>query len=105
MFTLPELKERGWTETIVWRLLGAPDWMMRDRPSGALVGLWRVDRVHAAQTTDEWAAAVDLAHDFEAVWSLRSGRRTRPVLHRAAVELPIRASQSAISATTSGSTC
>jgi hypothetical protein len=77
MFTLPELKERGWTEPIVWRLLGGPDRTTRDRPSGAPVGLWRVDRVHAAQTTEEWAAAVDAAHEFEGVWSLRCGRRRR----------------------------
>src|ERR1700722_10380372 len=77
-FTMPELKERGWTEAMVRRLLGPPDATVPNPvfQSGVRIGLWRVDRVHAVQTTEEWARAVDAAHE-QSDLRLRSTQRRR----------------------------
>ena len=85
-----DLKERGWTEAIVRRLLGAPDATMPDPVfrSGARMGLWRVDRVHAAQTTEEWARAVDAAHEQSGV-GLRSSHRRREQALQVLDDLPV----------------
>ena len=89
-FTMPELKERGWTEAIVRRLLGAPDGTMRNPLfcSGARMGLWRVDRVHAAQTSEEWAIAVDAAHERSELGQ-RSSQRRREKALQALDDLPV----------------
>ena len=87
---MPELKERGWTEAIVRRLLGAPDGTMRNPVfhSGARMGLGRVDRVHAAQSTEEWARAVDAAHE-QSELGLRSAQRRREKVLQVLDDLPV----------------
>jgi hypothetical protein len=92
-FTMPELEERGWTATMIWRLLGDPDATVGNPGDGseACVGLWRVERVHAAQTTETWARAVDAAHEYS-LRGLRCSKRRREralqVLDDTPVSLP-----------------
>ncbi len=89
-FTMPELEERGWTATMVWQLLGDPDATI-DNPgdgSGACMGLWRVERVHAAQTTEEWATALDAAHEYSTK-GLRCSRRRRERALQVLDDMPV----------------
>jgi hypothetical protein len=90
VFTMLELKERGWTEAMVRRLLGPPDATVPNPvfQSGVRIGLWRVDRVHAVQTTEEWARAVDAAHE-QAEVRLRSTQRRRDEALQVLDDLPV----------------
>lgn len=56
--TKPHLKNRGWTDAMVKKFLGAPD-MTKPNPhykSAAPMGLWLAKRVNQAERTAAWKA-------------------------------------------------
>jgi len=56
--TKPNLKNRGWTDAMVKKFLGAPD-MTKPNPhykSAAPMGLWLAKRVNQVERTAEWKA-------------------------------------------------
>ena len=56
--TKPHLKNRGWTDAMVKKFLGAPD-ITKPNPhykSAAPMGLWDAKRVSKAERTAEWKA-------------------------------------------------
>jgi hypothetical protein len=81
----PVLKERGWTEAMIWDLLGKPD-LREDNPhysSAAPMRLWPLQRVEAAEAApgfaqrkeraDRQCAAATSAAETRRIWKALGG--------------------------------
>lgn len=62
-FSAYQLKERGWTETMIDRLLGKPDATLRNphNRKWAAHRFWLRERVWQAECSEEFAAMLDRA--------------------------------------------
>jgi hypothetical protein len=91
MVTMPQLKERGWTRTMVRDLLGAPD-DHRANPryrSAAPMGLWAPERVAAAEAEPTFAQRQASSRRRSAVSAGAAARKRQDLLAQAA-RVPVR---------------
>lgn len=82
------LRARGWTATMVRQLLGEPD-LLRDNPlfrSAPRTRLYRIERVEAAERSEEFRAASAVAARRSAAARSAALRSRREVLARIAAE-------------------
>jgi hypothetical protein len=84
-----ELRARGWTRGMVRRLLGEPDLLRvhpRFREAGPPIRLYRVDRVEAAERSEEFRTVAAAAARRSAAARATAQRRRREVLARIVAE-------------------
>jgi hypothetical protein len=79
---LSELRDRGWTPSMVRTFLADPDHASIRRPSGttAAAARWSLDRVLEAEQSAEFAAALQIAQERTARGRATVTKRKEPVI-------------------------